>query len=426
MINRRRWASLVVVVVLAPLLAGCGGAVVPSTWAGLAAKDHVVYMAATNEIVAVDAAKGDQLWTFKSEITQPGLFGQSTTVIPVHAAPAIESGLVFIGSDGQPKDNGRVRALGVEDGQERWQFPPADQTALGNIFAGLVASDGVVYCAATDQVYALDAASGRELWHVSTGSRVWGTPLLAGDRLYVGTLNHQVLALDVAKAGQLVWEFNEAKGAIAGSPVLNGDTLYVGSFDNTLYALDAQTGQKRWSHVLQGWVWDGLAVREDRLYVGDMSGYVQAFAIDDEQATPIWTQPAKVTGGVRANPLYVPAGTNWEASLVVLSDSGDITALDPDTGALRWVAHAPQGRLLTQPVWDGAPAEESAPSGDGVVIIATLNGAVRLYGLDIAAMPAVYSQQEVKGSTHAPVALYRDGAVNSQVVRWHVAAPASR
>ncbi|MBN1888779.1 MAG: PQQ-binding-like beta-propeller repeat protein [Thermoflexales bacterium] len=410
MINRKGWASFVIVLALALMLAGCGGAVAPSSWAGLVTEDHVLYLAATSEVVAVGTAEGDRLWTFKSEVSQPGLFGQSTSVIPVHAAPAVDDGLVFIGSDGQPKDNGRVRALSIDDGQERWQFPPAGQAPLGNIFAGLAAGDGVVYCAATDQVYALDAASGRELWHVSVGSRVWGTPLLAGDRLYVGTLNHQVLALDVAKEGKLVWKFDEARGAIAGSPILDGDTLYIGSFDNTLYALNASTGQKRWSYVLQGWLWDGLTVMEDKLYVGDMSGYVQALTVDDERATPVWAQPVKVAGGVRAAPLYVPAGTDWEESLIVLDDSGDVTALDPGTSELRWVAHASSGRLLTQPVWE-----------DGVVIIATLSGPVQVYGLDIAAVPAAYLQQEVKGSTRAPVALYRDDAVNNQVVRWHVA-----
>jgi outer membrane protein assembly factor BamB len=415
LINRKGWTGPVVVMVLALLLAGCGSTVTPSSWAGLVVEDHVLYLAATGEVMAVSTAEGDRSWTFESKVTKPGLFGQSTSVIPVHAAPAVEGGLVFIGSDGQPKENGRVRAISIDTGQERWQFPPAEQAPLGNIFAGLAAGDGVVYCAANDTVYALDAAGGQELWHVPASGRVWGTPVLAGDRLYVSTLNHQVLALDVTQDGKLVWEFNQAKGAIAGSPVLDGDTLYVGSFDNTLYVLDAQTGQKRWSYTLQGWLWDGLAVVGERVYVGDMSGYVQALNVDDGQAVSAWAQPVKVSGGVRATPLYVPAGANWEASLIVLSDSGDVAALDPDNGALRWVAHAPQGRLLTQPLWD-----------NDVLLIATLSGPVYVYGLDIAALPSAYLQQDMKGGARVPVALYQDGAVNSQVVRWHVAAPASR
>lgn len=402
MINRMQWLKYGLGLSLAALLlTGCSGAALPSTsWAGLTVDGGVAYLAATNQIVAIDTSNGAERWVFKSEVTQPGLFGSSTHIIPVHAGPAVYGRWVFTGSDGQPRDEGRVRALDAGTGQPRWQFPPEGQPAMGNIFAGLLVQDDVLYLCAVDQVYALKAATGEKLWSVSVGGRVWATPLLAGERLYVSTLNHKLFALDTSAQGKTVWTFEQAQGALAGSPVLDGDTLYVGSFDHRLYAIDAQTGRPRWNHITPGWVWDGLAVISDTVYVGDLSGYVQALSTDDGQ--PMWSQPTKVDGAVRANPLY--AGGN----LIVVTDAGNIYALDPGNGSLRWAANAPNSRLLTRPVLES-----------GQLLLATLSGPVQLYSLDLAAMPEAYQRQDIQAGVRVPVALYKESQANADVVRWY-------
>ncbi len=400
--NLKSKIQIALVLALVSLMTGCGGEALPVTsWAGLMVSDGVAYMSATSQVMSIGTSDGAVHWTFKSQVTQPGLFGASQHVIPVHADPAIYGELVFVGSDGQSKNEGRVRALEVESGQVRWQFPPEDEQPIGNIFAGLVAQEETVYLVATDELYALKTETGAKLWSVPLNGRVWGTPLLADGRLYVGTLNHKLFALDVAEQGKTIWEFDQAQGGMAGSPVLSNGTLYVGSFDNYLYALDAETGRQQWRYDARYWIWDGVTVISDTVYVGDLGGYVQALGAQDGQ--PRWSQPAKVEGAVRATPLYIGD------ALIVATDAGNVYALDPGNGSVRWVVNAPSSRLLTRPVLD-----------KDTLLLSTLSGPVQLYGVDIAALSDAYQQQEIKASGRAPVTLYKENQVNADVVRWHI------
>jgi len=404
--NLTLWAKIALILALALVLAGCGGALPATSWAGLTVNEGVAYVTATNQVLAIDSANGTVRWTFKSEVTQPGLFGSSQQVIPVHAMPAVYNGLLFIGSDGQTRDDGRVRALNTDAGTLQWQFPPEGQPSIGNIFAGLVVQDSTLYFVSTDRVYAMNAETGEKLWDVSVGSRVWATPLLAHGHLYVSTLEHKLFALDVSNSGETVWTFDEAQGSMVGSPVTSDDTVYVGSFDNRLYALDAQTGQPRWNYDTHNWVWDGLLVVDDTIYVGDLGGYVQA--LDTQNGQPRWSQPAKVDGAVRANLLYLAASADQEAMLLAVTDQGYAYALDPDNGSVRWTVKAPSSRLLTRPVVDNE-----------TLILATLIGPVQVYGVDIAALPDAYQQQEVVADGRAPILLLKENEVNTNVVRWY-------
>lgn len=416
MINRTRGLlCLLALAASALMVAGCaGGAVAPASWPGLTVKNGTAYLAATDSAVALATTDGAVRWTFKSETTQPGLFGSSTHVIPVHAAPAVSERGVYIGSDGLSRNEGRVRALSLDSGQVDWQFPAEGQPPIGSIFAGLVVSDSTLYFGVEDHVYALNTQTDTPVWDVAVDGRVWGTPCLAGDRLYVSTLAHKLFALDVTNKGNVAWTFDQARGALAGSPVVEGDTVYVGSFDNRLYALDRRTGQPRWRYDAHNWIWDGLTVVSGTVYVGDLGGYVQA--LDAQTGRPRWSAPVQVAGAVRANPLYVPGG---EGLLIAVTDRGNVYGLDAGNGSVRWAAVAPASRLLTPPFLEG-----------DTLLLATLEGPVRLYGVNLAALPGAYQQQAVTAGGRAPVVLYKENAVNPDVVRWSypppVQAPASK
>ena len=67
-----------------------------------------------------------------------------------------------------------VRALDPRTGELRWEYPVQPHT-----WAGLLATAGdLVFGASVDgYFYALDAASGRELWHVAVGAQVRASPM---------------------------------------------------------------------------------------------------------------------------------------------------------------------------------------------------------------------------------------------------------
>ena len=69
----------------------------------------------------------------------------------------------------------------------------------------------------------------------------WSGGVLAGEVLYIGTAEGELVALD-RRTGVRLWHFEllgeESDRAIYGTPALSGNTLYVGGYDGFLYVFD--------------------------------------------------------------------------------------------------------------------------------------------------------------------------------------------
>ena len=78
----------------------------------------------------------------------------------------------------------------------KWKFPTGDRIVSSPVY-----KDGVIYFGGDDgNVYAVDAADGRQLWKHRTGGPVASTPAVAGGVVYVGSYDGKFYALD-AKTG---------------------------------------------------------------------------------------------------------------------------------------------------------------------------------------------------------------------------------
>src|SRR6185503_11525180 len=73
---------------------------------------------------------------------------------------------------------------------------------------------------------------------------------VAGGRLYVGTHDGTVLALDPAD-GRRLWEFR-AGDAVLSAPIVADGRVLFGSYDHFVYALDARTGRLLWKRDTRG------------------------------------------------------------------------------------------------------------------------------------------------------------------------------
>ena len=80
-----------------------------------------------------------------------------------------------------------------------------------------------------------DVTASRLLWTSRQVGRVVATPIEKDGLLYVGDVGGMVYCLDAA-TGTLVWE-HDTYGAIWGSFLLAGDRLYVGNEDGTMTIL---------------------------------------------------------------------------------------------------------------------------------------------------------------------------------------------
>ena len=90
-------------------------------------------------------------------------------------------------------------------------------------------------------VRALRPGSGEVMWIRAFRSRLDSSPVVAGDRVFVGTTGGRILALDL-KSGKPGWEFPTGSAVLA-SPSVAGGRLVIGTADGTLYCFGSEAGE---------------------------------------------------------------------------------------------------------------------------------------------------------------------------------------
>ncbi|HYE33302.1 MAG TPA: PQQ-binding-like beta-propeller repeat protein [Methylomirabilota bacterium] len=81
-------------------------------------------------------------------------------------------------------------------------------------------------------------------WSFKTGGPVKSSPAIVGDRVYIGSDDGHLYALNT-KDGTKAWAF-KTEGPIESSPLVLDGRVYFGSADGALYAVDAKSGQLAW------------------------------------------------------------------------------------------------------------------------------------------------------------------------------------
>ena len=76
--------------------------------------------------------------------------------------------------------------------------------------------------------------------------------------------------------GEQMWTFI-AKRGVDSSPVIVGDRVFVGSSDGRLYGLDVLTGEEVWSYEAGGSIVASPAIADGRLIIANDDGKVFCF-----------------------------------------------------------------------------------------------------------------------------------------------------
>jgi outer membrane protein assembly factor BamB len=191
------------------------------------------------------------------------------------------------------------------------------------------------------------------------------SPTIVGDKIYVGDAQGDVYCLDMA-TGKTLWHYH-AGGAVKGAIAYDHGDVFFGSYDGDLYALHAATGKRVWRASSanptigsRGRFYSTPAVAYSRVYLGSTDGFVYSFGERTDKL--LWR---RATGGyVYGSPAV------WRDRIFVGSWSHTFFALDAATGAVLWTFPA------------NGPISGSATVVDGIVYFATLPPGRRTYGLD--------------------------------------------
>jgi len=291
---------------------------------------------------------------------------------PLWPGPVVSGGLVFAGGQ-----DGQLHAVDARTGQKRWSF-----RAGGAVRTRPCLSGGALLFQADDGfLYKLDAATGREAWRVqllakpverlpfdNPNSRYdrFGSDVTAtGGRLYVGTHDGHVLALDAAK-GERLWDFATGDSVLA-APAVDSGRVYAGSYDKSVYALDAASGKLLWKCFTQGAVVSTPAVAGDLVVVGnrcyDLLG-IKAATGEVAWKRYLWFSWVESSATVKDGVAYVGS-----------SDAALVSAVDAKTGAPRWQADV-YGWAWGQPavtdsrVYMGTSSQAGYPAGHRAGVMA--------------------------------------------------------
>jgi len=223
----------------------------------------------------------------------------------------------------------------------QWVFHPRTVSPL-EVTPVVVA--GVMFITSANDAYALDAKTGKVLWHhiraISEGlvddpgqHRNRGIAIF-GTRIYMETDNAHLLCLD-ARSGHLIWEVPYATGnrnyGATSAPLIVKDKVIVGvsggdaGVRGFLAAFDAETGEEKWRF----WTIPGPGEKGNESWPGD--SYLHG-------GGTTW-MPG--TYDPELNTLYWGTGNpapDYDGSVRPGDDlyTSCLLALDPDTGALKW------------------------------------------------------------------------------------------
>jgi outer membrane protein assembly factor BamB len=335
---RKKLIIVTMILFGAVFLSACsGGAVRGMSWPGLAADGKTAYLADGSFVYAVNLSDGAELWRYP---------GSRNGKLTFYSTPAITpDGLVIVGSAGtdhslialnpadiNPDTKAPVEAWKFSGAKDHWVAAPL--VVNNKLFA--VNSDGNLYILDLQ-----DGQSVKDATVVKLDGRLWAQPITDGERVYVTSLDHSVIAVD-AETYEVVWD-EDLGGAVPGSAVLGTDgMLYVGSLESKLEKFDPATGNHQSVLDAENWIWSTPAVDGDTLYFGDVDGNFYSFNTSSGKLN--W-KPVKPDGPITASPLV------QNDHVLIATESGSIFAVGND-GKVLWTQQI-GGKIYTTPVAAG-------------------------------------------------------------------------
>ncbi|MFH1003859.1 MAG: PQQ-binding-like beta-propeller repeat protein [Chloroflexota bacterium] len=155
---------------------------------------------------------------------------------------------------------------------------------------------------------------------------IYGTPAVAGGLVYVTGYNGMVYAFKV-DSGAAAWPAPATLGGpVIGGAVVAAGNIYFGAADDRVYALDAASGSKVWEFKTGDKIWGTPVVYGDTLLVGSFDKTLYALSLAD--GSKKWAFPTE--GAIVATPVVV-ADTVYIGSF-----DRHFYALDAADGSLKW------------------------------------------------------------------------------------------
>jgi len=254
-------------------------------------------------------ADGDMVWEYDM-IGELDVFPHNLAV----SSPLVVDGLLFT-TTGNGVDEGHVNvpvpmapsfiALDATTGELVWESNlPEDGILHGqwsNPAYGVIKGRAqIVFPGGDGWIYSLDPKTGELIWKFDANPKdsVWelggagtrnnliSTPVIWGDRVYVGVGQDpehgegggNLWVIDATGSGDVtttagIWHRGgEDFHRTISTAAIKDDLLYIADLSGFLYCLDANTGEHYWTYDAFAAVWGSAFVADGKVYLGDEDG----------------------------------------------------------------------------------------------------------------------------------------------------------
>ncbi len=258
-----------------------------------------------------------------------------------------------------------VSAFNVADGRRRWRVPTTtEDDDSTNVGGGMAVENDTLYAVnGLGQLVALDPGRGTQKWRTYLGAPARSAPTVADGRLFVTTIQDELLAL-AADDGRKLWEHQAPTSvtSVLGQPApAYSDGLVVAGFGSgELATLRAETGGVSWT--------DSLASARGRNSISDLSAIRGLPVLSERRVYTIGLGGLLVANDLRSGRRLwereiAGQDTPWAAGdwLFVTSADQQLGAVHRDDGRIAWVADLPR--------WDDPEKQEGPLIWFGPVLV---------------------------------------------------------
>ncbi len=272
----------------------CLSPVAAANWDSFAGGiDHNAYRDEGSDFVT-------NLWTFNMES-------------PVHSSPAIYKDYIYVVSE-----NGILKAIDMENGQEEWDLDLESPTNSSPIVHG-----NRLYVGCEDRLKIVNINSHKVVEEYDCDN-VASTPFFYNDVVYFGSDDGHLYGVnDDGKK-----EFDKKlDGELKTSPIVVDDTIYIGSTNGKLYSIDTDKS-KNWEFTAGDEILSSPAyVNETVIFASNDSS---VYCLNESDGDVVWKEDLK------NKVLSSPTIDEHDNNVFIGSDEGNFTCLDTRDGTIKW------------------------------------------------------------------------------------------
>jgi outer membrane protein assembly factor BamB len=261
-------------------------------------RDGVVYIAASDELHALDASTGNRLWRVLLPRGAMAPMAITPSALIVLSAP--DSVLAFKPADGSLLWG---RALGGRAGR-----------------VSMAVNETGIYVSLVNRLVRVAPGDGTILWDRTLPGEIASTAV-ARDRVFAGSTSNEIFALDPDR-GRLAWRF-PLGGDVIGIAATN-ERVFVVSLDNLVRALNRSNGNQIWKRplttrpVAAPQIFDGVVA---------VAGVDSVATFNSKTGVPIGTYDAPTL--LRGQPLVDGTPAPFAVSILAITRDGRAIGLRP-------------------------------------------------------------------------------------------------